>query len=107
MESTAPKELMETCGSSSQLSASRAKAIEDGRATSIAPSTSISLSADGYPSTTSARTPRAASSRSKWWYSGKQLTNSMRPTRTGRHRRPRRRPPGAQAPASSYRRTTL
>src|SRR5674476_777517 len=30
-----------------------------------------------------ALTPRSVSSRSKWWYSGKQLTNSMRPTRTG------------------------
>ena len=46
-ESTAPNELMETCGSSACSSALRAKAIEDGRVTSIAPSSSISLSAAG------------------------------------------------------------
>ena len=47
IESTAPNELMETCGSSVSRSAARAKAIEDGRATSIAPSTSMPLSAAG------------------------------------------------------------
>ncbi len=47
MESTAPKELIETCGSSTCCAALRAKAIEDDRVTSIAPSASISLSAAG------------------------------------------------------------
>ena len=47
MESTAPNELMETCGSRTCSSALRAKAIEDDTVTSIAPSTSMSLSAAG------------------------------------------------------------
>ena len=47
MESTAPNELMDTCGSRTCSPALRAKAIEDESVTSIAPSASMSLSAAG------------------------------------------------------------
>ena len=67
IESTAPNELMETCGSRVSSSASRAKAIEEGNATSISPRTSMPLSVVGGPSTIVARTPRDSSSSWKWW----------------------------------------
>ena len=55
IESTAPSELIETCGSKASVSACRAYSIDDGRATSMSPATSMRLSSAGTPSTTSAR----------------------------------------------------
>ena len=46
-ESTAPNALIETSGSSTSCAAARANAMDEGRATSMRSSTSISLSCEG------------------------------------------------------------